>query len=422
MNYGIDTYWVALGSGPLLPIRYPKRHVINAREISIVKLTERSIAALPLPAGKGDYTEWDNAMPGFGVRVRPGGKKYYVRCRAFGKQLQKPLGDVGRMTLDQARTAARQWFAQIALGINPAAEAAKVRAAVSATALTLGVTAGRYLDAKKDSLSHSSLTSARLHLEKHFAPLTSRPLADIKRSDVAAQLQVIIKERGRIAAARARSDLSSLYVWSIASGLCETNPVIGTPDPAEGVQSRDRVLSDKELAAVWNACADDDFGKIVRLLILTGCRRGEIGGLRWSEIDLDAETITIAAERSKNGKAHTLALPTMALDILRSIPRRDDRDYVFGQRGGGYSRWGFHTTALRARLPKTMPAWTLHDFRRSAATGMAEIGIEPHIVEAVLNHVSGHKAGVAGVYNKAKYTEPMRVALQRWADQRRRDN
>jgi integrase len=318
--------------------------------------------------------------------------------------------------LEQARQIARHRFAQVELGTDPAAEKKKVRAANAATALTLGVAATRYLDAKKERLSRSSFSSARLHLEKHFAPLADRPLADIKRADVAAQLLTIIEQRGPIAAARARSDLSSLYAWSIASGLCDSNPVVGTPDPAEGVQSRDRVLSDKELAAVWNACADDDFGKIVRLLILTGCRRGEIGGLRSNEVDLDAGTITIPAERSKNGKAHALTLPTMALNILKSIPRRDGRDFVFGQRGGGYSRWGFHTTALRGRLPASMPAWTLHDFRRSAATGMAEIGIEPHIIEAVLNHVSGHKAGVAGIYNKAQYTKPMRVALQRWAD------
>jgi integrase len=266
-------------------------------------------------------------------------------------------------------------------------------------------------------LSRSSFNSAQRYLEKHFAPLTSRPLVEIKRADVAAQLQIIIKDRGRLAASKARGTLSNLYVWSMGQGLCESNPVLGTIDPAEGVvQSRDRVLSDKELVQVWNACADDDFGKIVRLLILTGCRRDEIGSLRWSEIDLTAGTLTVAAERSKNRRTHCLILPSMALDILKSIPPRADRDFVFGQRGGGFARWGYHTSALRDRLPASMPGWTLHDLRRTCATGMAEIGIEPHIVEAALNHVSGHKGGVAGVYNRAKYIEPMRVALQRWAD------
>jgi integrase len=105
----------------------------------------------------------------------------------------------------------------------------------------------------------------------------------------------------------------------------------------------------------------------------------------------------------------------MALDIIRAISRRDGRDFVFGTSGGGYSRWSAHTAALRQRLGEMKP-WWLHDLRRSTATGMAEIGIQPHIIEAVLNHVSGHKGGVAGIYNRAAYTEPMRVALQRWAD------
>jgi integrase len=145
-----------------------------------------------------------------------------------------------------------------------------------------------------------------------------------------------------------------MFAWSMREGLCEANPVIGTNDP-DSQTSRDRVLSDAELAAIWNNCGDDDFGRAVKLLMLTGCRRDEIGSLRWSEIDLDAGTLTIPAERSKNGKAHTLTLPPMAVDILRAIPRRENRDYVFGTRGGGFSRWSAHTAALRQRLGEMKP-------------------------------------------------------------------
>jgi len=214
-----------------------------------------------------------------------------------------------------------------------------------------------------------------------------------------------------------RSTLLTLFVWAMKEGLVEgnQNPVALTNDPLSGVDnSRDRVLSNAELAKVWVACRDDDFGRIVKLLILTGCRRDEIGSLKWSEIS--DGVLTVSATRSKNRKAHSLTLPPLALGILESNPRREGRDYVFGQRGGGYSRWSFHTTALRSRLPDSMPEWRIHDLRRSAATHMAEIGIEPHIIEALLNHVSGHKAGVAGIYNRARYIEPMRIALQRWAE------
>jgi len=413
MVCGTKGHWVALGSRPLLPICYPKATRYYSRGISL-KLTDRSIAALTLPEGETDLVVFDDAMPGFGIRLRPGSKRYHVQCRAFGRQPKKSLGDVRKMTLDQARAAARQWFAQIALGIDPAAEEATARAASAAAALTLGVAAARYLDYKKNRLSRSSFNSAQRHFEKHLAPLTTRPLAEIKRADVAAQLLTIIEQRGPIAAARARSTLSDCFAWSMGAGLCEQNPVLGTIDPEEGVKSRDRVLTDRELAAVWNAsAAADDFDKIVRLLILTGCRRDEIGSLRWSEIDLNAGTLTIPAERSKNRRAHCLILPPMALNILKSIPRRADRDYVFGWRGTGFQRYSARTNALRTRLPASMPVWTLHDLRRTMRTGLGKLGIPSHVAELAINHT---RQGIQGVYDRHTYEREIGHALTLWAD------
>jgi integrase len=376
-----------------------------------LKLTERSIAGLSLPTGKIEDIVFDDAMPGFGIRIRPGSKKYHVQRRAFGRQLKKSLGDVGRMTLDQARTAARQWFAQIALGIDPAAEKAKVRAASAATALTLGVAAGRYLDYKQARLSRSSFNSAKHHYEVHFAALTNRPIADIKRADVATCLQDIVKQNGAGACKRARGQLNSLFVWCISEGLCEANPVVGTNNPLKGIDtSRDRVLSDAELVQVWNACdTDADFGKIIRLLILTGCRRGEIGGLRWSEVDLATGTITISGERTKTGKTHTLVLPEMALDILRTIPRR--RDFLFGESGQGFQRWGAYLDAHRDRLPD-LPLWTPHDLRRTFRTGLGRIGIRPDVAELCVNHA---KRGVIAVYDRGRYEGEITSALAQWA-------
>jgi integrase len=385
-----------------------------------IKLSDKNVRDLALPEGKDDHTWWDSEEAGFGYRIqrkRDGSlNKNWVVFYRFGGKQHKPHFKVSQFKAEAARKIAENYLAQVRLNINPAAERDKAREAASAITLTLGDTVQRYLDAKRAKLRPSTFKSNERHLNVHFAPLAARPFADVKRAEIAAQLQTIIKEHGTTAAARARGALSSLYTWAMGEGLCEANPVVGTNDPLSGVDnSRDRVLSNSELASVWNACLDDDFGKIVKLLILTGCRRDEIGSLRWSEINLDAGTLTVPAERSKNRRSHSLTLPPMALDILRSIPRRDGRDYVFGQRGGGYARWGWYHTALRERLGE-MRAWTLHDLRRTAATQMAEIGIQPHIIEAVLNHVSGHKAGVAGVYNRASYTEPMRLALQRWAD------
>jgi integrase len=380
-----------------------------------MKLTRAEVDKLTLPEGKSDHFVWDDAMPGFGVRLRGPHKSYVIQYRAGRQQRREGIGDVRKVTLEAARTIARERFARVELGDDPGAERRAKREAASAVVLSLGGVANRYLDAKRDTLRPSTFKSTERNLHVHFGPLTRRPLAEIKRAEIAARLQEIIQAHGRTAAARARSTLLTVFAWSMREGLCDANPVVATNDPLRGVDnSRDRVLTDAELVKVWNACADDDFGRIVRLLILTGLRRDEAGSLKWSEINFDLGTLTISAERSKNRKALFLTLPPMALDILRAIPRRDGRDYVFGQRGGGFQRWGWHTTALRQRLGD-MPAWRLHDLRRSAATGMATIGIEPHIIEAVLNHVSGHKAGVVGIYNRAKYTEPMRVALHRWA-------
>ena len=201
-----------------------------------------------------------------------------------------------------------------------------------------------------------------------------------------------------------------MYAWAIGEGLCETNPVDGTNKADEG-KPRDRVLSDKELAAVWNAAPEGDYGSIVKLLMLTAQRRDEIGSLRWSEIDTEAKTITLPASRTKNGREHVIPLSAQALAIIKATPQRANRDLVFGSGDGGYSGWSKAKAAMDEKLGKGVAGWTLHDLRRTGATRMADSGVQPHIIEAVLNHVSGHKEGVAGIYNRAAYEPEKRAAL-----------
>jgi integrase len=382
-----------------------------------MKFTTSNVKIIPLPDGKTDHFEPDDAMPNFYVRVR-GNKagdikrNFYVQRRFNGVQYREDLGSVYQVSLTDAREAARIIFGKMAQGINPSAERAKARQEAAATKLNVADMGERYIAAKRDTLSVTSIKAAERNFREHWASLTKRPIGEIKRAEVAATLQTMRKDYGDAAAARARSVLSSAFVWAMREGLCEANPVIGTNDPGEALQSRDRVLNNAELAAVWRCVEDDDFGKIVKLLILTGARRNEISFLRWSEIS--GNTITIPRSRAKNGVELKLILPPLAMQILESVPRRGD--CVFGKNGRGYSRWSFWKDKLDARLGDSVKPWRLHDLRRSTATGMAEIGIEPHIIEAVLNHISGHKGGIAGVYNRARYTEQMRIALQRWAD------
>jgi integrase len=242
------------------------------------------------------------------------------------------------------------------------------------------------------------------HLRRHAAPLHQRELAEIDRRTIATLLGEIEAGSGAVSRNRVRTTLSAFWSWAIAEGLAETNPVTGTNTAPE--QARDRVLTPAELGALWRCLGKRPHDDIVRLLILTGQRREEIGGLRWSEFNGDA--IVLSPERTKNRRAHTVPLSSQARTILERQPRNGE--FVFGNKGS----WSDAKARLDANL--AIAPWRLHDLRRSAATGMAELGVAPHVIEAVLNHVSGHKAGVAGIYNRATYSTECRVALERWAD------
>jgi integrase len=381
-----------------------------------MKLTMESVAALQMPVGKVDHIEWDAGLPGFGVRLRGKTKSWTVQYRIGTQQRRESLGDIRKVRLEDAKKIARQQFAQIELGIDPVGERAKVRQAAAAAKLTMASVVVRYLAAKEDRLRPSTYKQAKYHFAVLWKPLLNSPIDTIKRPIVAARLQEIIKGHGRTAAARARGNLSALFAWSMREGLCETNPVMATNDPDEGILPRDRVLSDQELAMVWRACEDDDFGRIVRLLILSACRREEIGGLKWSEVD-DRGVLTIPGERTKNRRELVLTLPAVALEILRAAPRREGRDSIFASRGAGFSAWSYSKIALDGRITaaqgKPLPHWTLHDLRRTTRTGLGKIGVPPHVAELVVNHVKG---GVQAIYDKHRYEREVKQAIAQWAD------
>jgi integrase len=182
--------------------------------------------------------------------------------------------------------------------------------------------------------------------------------------------------------------------------------------------SRDRVLALEELSLVWRHAGEGDYSAIVRLLILTGQRREEVAAMTWAEVDLEGATWRIASERTKNARPHEVPLSQPALDILSARARVDGRALVFGSRGP-FSGWSKAKAALDARISASRgqapTLWRLHDIRRTVATRLADLGIQPHVIEAVLNHISGHKAGVAGVYNRAAYATEKRAALDLWA-------
>ena len=376
-----------------------------------MKFTKEGLAALILPSGKTDHFEWDDELPGFGVRLRGRGKRWVVQYRVGTQQRRESLGDVRKVKLDDARKIARQRFAQVELGSDPAAE----RAAAAAR-LTLSETAARNLDAKRETMQPGNHKAATRYLNVCWKPLHGRALDEIKRSDVAARLQELTTLHGRTSAARARDTLSAMFSWAMREGLCEANPVIGTNDPDAGILPRDRVLSDAEVSIVWNACGDDAAGRIIKLLLLTGCRRMEIGALKWSEIE--ANVLTIPGARTKNGRTLVLPLPAAAIELLTTVPKQDGGDFVFGRGGDApFTGWSAAKLRLDARIVMTIgkpvAPWTLHDLRRTMRTGLGKLGVPPHVAELAINHVKG---GVEAIYDRYRYQHEIGAALARWAE------
>ena len=311
-----------------------------------MKLTQANTARAKLPAEKSEHIIWDPEMPGFGLRLRTGGARtFIVQYKLGAKHRRITLGNAAKVTAEDARRKARQLFGKIADGKDPANEKATSKAQAGHT---LGVVVEDFIKQQEGHVRPATLKATAHYLRKQWKPLHSMALASIARANIAAEARTIALRCGPFAADRARSALSTFFAWAMGEGLCETNPVIGTNKAAPAV-SRDRVLSDPETVAIWRA-ADPatDFGKIVRLLFLTGCRRNEIGGLRRNEIALGDSLIALPGERTKNGLPHDVPLSGLAKGVVESITR-EAREHVFGRRDTGFSGW--RPTELPGRRP-----------------------------------------------------------------------
>jgi integrase len=371
-----------------------------------MKLTNASIATLACPPGKSDHTFFCDDLPGFGYRIRSSGVKRWVcQFEVHGKTRRITIGSPDLFSAEEARRIARQTLAKARLGVDAVAEKAEAKAAA---ALTLGSVVERYLADKEGKLRPSSMVHLKRHLRVWWKPLHRMPLNAVARKDIAAHL-----DGPPVAAAQARTSLMALYSWAMKRGDAESNPVIGTAVPDEHIKPRERVLTAAELVEVWRAAGDDVYGKIIKLLILCGSRRAEIGDMQWNELHQQEGIWILPAERAKNARVHVMPLASEAWAILATVPRWRDGAFVFGRKAG-FQAWSLNKRLLDHRVD--LAPWVIHDIRRSVATGMAEIGILPHVIEAVLSHVSGHKAGIAGVYNKASYEREMKSALALWAD------
>lgn len=370
----------------------------------------------------------DPALSGLYLVVQPSGvKSWAVRYRHGGKTRKMTLGKWPILSLADARLAASEAFDAVEHGRDPGRE--KITAEKA-----------RALDADRDTVdalvtSYASRHLAKLksgatvkrELERHAAEAwKGRDINTIQRRDVLDLLDSIVDSGREVTANRVRAYLSGFFNWCIERGVVEVSPVAGVKPPAKEV-SRDRVLSDDEIRWLWQACGEvgQPWGPMTKLLLLTGQRRSEVSGM--TDREVTGETWHLSPDRTKNGKPHDVHLTDSALGILEGMERiKGSSGYVFTTTGetpvSGFNK-AQNRTAKHMELIASkdrgeaveIQKWGFHDLRRTAATGMARLGIPVRVTEAVLNHTSGTGGGIVAVYQRHDYADEKRNALEAWA-------
>jgi len=397
------------------------------------KLTDLAVRRLKAPAaGRVEY--FDATLPGFGIRITAADARSWVLLyRAGSAKRRMTLGRYPAMSLAEAREAAGKALDKVDRGQDPAATPLEERPTTPSVPFEIAAEQflSRYVDRR-----HKHPARTRHMVERYVLPeWRGRRLDSIKRSDVVDLLDGLA-DHAPILANRVFTVVRKLFNWLVERETLAVSPCTRLRPPSVE-RSRDRVLSDDELREVWAAAGTLGYplGNIVRLLILTGQRRSEVTWWRWSQTDEKAAAWTMPRDGTKNARDHVVPLSAAVLEILESIPRLDREDFLFPGRAGargafnGFSRGKQRLDDAIAEARRAaavaagedpdeapvMPPWTLHDLRRTAATGMARLAVPPHVVEAVLNHVSGAVSGVAAVYNRFAYLDEKRSALEAWS-------
>jgi len=395
-----------------------------------LKLTQAAADRLRPPAnGRVDY--WDTILPAFGLRVaaarpgRPPRKTWVCMYRVAGRRVRETLGTMATVPqVDDARDLARASMQRAQAGIHPVQEKERRAAAAAARRCDTLARSIDYYFARyaAQRMRPTSFTEIKRTLERDVKPvLGSRPIRDITRRDIRELLLAIVDRGAPSHANHTLSYLRAMLNWAVSNDLIEANPTAGLKMPAPKVE-RDRTLDEGEIRLFWLACERIGwpFGQLFKLLLLTAQRRDEVAEACWGEFDLDGALWTLPRQRAKNDKAHVIHLAPTAIEILRSVPTIRTIGFIFTTTGRGPVS-GF--TRARQRLAATMielggaatEPFTLHDLRRSAATGMAGLGIAPHIIDKTLNHTTGKISGVARIYNRHEYLAERKAALNAWA-------
>ena len=372
-----------------------------------IRLTKSAIDALPTPAS--DVVYWDAGCPGFGVKVTPKGRKVFIvlyRTGGGGSKLRKyTIGPYGRVTLHQARVAAQKVFAAKLDGRDPASEKREAKRRVVADRVEdlLETFIAQHL-----SQNCSGGEISRLLRREVGKPWAGRSIHEITKRDVVELVSAIEQRGAPVAANKALKSVKTFLRWCVGRAVLDQSPADGVPLPAKEV-ARDRVLNDKELAQVILGARQigGRYGAIVELLALTGQRREEVAGLQREELDLAHRVWTIPKQRTKNAKAHVVHLSDQSVAVLK---RADQRGPLLGTKP-------FRDFSRAKRLldqVSGVAGWRLHDLRRTCVSGMARLGIPPHIADKILNHNAGTISGVAAVYQRHEFLSERREALERW--------
>jgi integrase len=378
-----------------------------------MKLTEGIANKIEVPAGAREFTVLDDTLPGFGLRkFRSGRASYFVKYSFGARQRKITLGAVVPGVLAEMRRKASDLLARARLGQDVSAERKRVRQRQTVIFEDLTEI---YLAHRRKEMRPSTYDAASRHFAQHWQCFHGWEIKNIARRDIVREIDIMAEARGAVTADRAKATLSTFFAWAIEKDYVETNPTRDIRQRGQKSKTT-RVLTEAELVAIWRAALGGEYATILRLLILTAQRKSEIGGLSWAEIDFERDQILLPGERTKNGRPHIVPLSEPAMLLLQEVPRREGRELLFGRGKGSFSGWSKMKMAIDARLPPKIAPWTVHDIRRSVATHLAERGIAaPHAIEALLNHVSGHKAAVAGIYNRAAYAAEKRHAVDAWA-------
>jgi integrase len=389
------------------------------------KLTDLFVERVKPPA-RGRVEYFDASFGGLALRVSDGGhKSWSLHFRIGGRLRRYTIGTYPAIKPADARRRAQHALDRLRDGIDPIEE--KRAGRLASPARNLGELVRDYLERKKRNVAANTYRVTSHTFDRDILPILGRmSIKTITRADVNHVIDEVLARGSDVHANRVLARLRAFFNWAVERGEVAASPLVGMKLPTKE-RPRDRVLSDDEMRWLWKACeaVEFPFGPLTKLLLLTAQRRNEVAGMEWPEVDFKNRTWIEPREKTKNDRTHEVQLSGPAIELLRSIPRISE-NFIFTSSGekpvSGFShaKRRLDQAMLAAKRDELgadcdpIPHWTLHDLRRTGATGMARLNFLPHFVDKILNHTSGTIRGVAAVYNRFEYLEERRAALEAW--------